>query len=328
MPSSVSVSVSASSSSSSSSSSASAISQSPNQQQELPKERVIIGSSGRIGNALISMLKENDDNGSNGAVEIIEINSSNIKTPDIIPKDGKGPIYVCTRNNVLEDIINLTPDARKEDLVFLQNGMLMPFLSSYGLEKNTQVLVFFAVSKLGETPIDGITDQNPEGLTAANGKWANDIATILKEKGQLKCHVLENDAFQQAMYEKLIWICSMMLIGQTKAQATGEAVTVGDVEAKYKEEVSKLIIELKNGLERCNVCSIDKDERKQEGQGISDQEVVDRLLAYSRSVAHFPTGVKEIEWRNGYFLDLSKKMQEEGKEDPFPYHSQLMKEIL
>merc|ERR1711988_151807 len=261
---------------------------------------------------------------------IIEINSSNIKTPDIIPKDGKGPIYVCTRNNVLEEIIQLTPENRKEALVFLQNGMLLPFLASYGLEKNTQVLVFFAVSKLGETPIDGITDKNPEGLTAANGKWANDIAAILKENGQLTCHVLEDDKFQQAMYEKLIWICSIMLIGQTQAKLTGETVTVGDVESKYKEEVSKLIIELKNGLENCNICNFTHTDQEEGGKEVyenNDQVVVDRLLAYSRSVAHFPTGVKEIEWRNGYFLDLSKKMQEEGIEDPFPYHSKLMREV-
>lgn len=29
-----------------------------------------------------------------------------------------------------------------------------------------QVLVYFAVAKLGEKPIDGQTDVNPEGLTA------------------------------------------------------------------------------------------------------------------------------------------------------------------
>jgi hypothetical protein len=52
------------------------------------------------------------------------------------------------------------------DLVFLQNGMLQPWLDSRGLGDNTQVLVYFAVAKLGDAPTDGKTDVNPEGLTA------------------------------------------------------------------------------------------------------------------------------------------------------------------
>ena len=52
------------------------------------------------------------------------------------------------------------------DLVFIQNGMLQPWLDSNGLGGNTQVLVFFGVAKKGEKPTDGKTDVNPEGLTA------------------------------------------------------------------------------------------------------------------------------------------------------------------
>lgn len=46
---------------------------------------------------------------------------------------------VCTRNDDLEDVISRTPPARREDLVFLQNGVLGPFLDKHGLAKNTQV---------------------------------------------------------------------------------------------------------------------------------------------------------------------------------------------
>jgi len=41
--------------------------------------------------------------------------------------------------------------------------MLGPFLDSYELASNTQGLIYFAVSKKGESPIDGKTDLNPEG---------------------------------------------------------------------------------------------------------------------------------------------------------------------
>jgi hypothetical protein len=68
-----------------------------------------------------------------------------------------------------------------------------------------QVLVYFAVAKKGEAPIDGKTDRNPEGLTAAWGLHAEGIARRLNDNG-LSCKLPNKDAFKQAMLEKLIWI--------------------------------------------------------------------------------------------------------------------------
>ena len=68
--------------------------------------------------------------------------------------------------------------------------MLEPWLQSKGLNDADQVLAYFAVSKLGEAPVDGKTDTNPEGLTAAYGKWASAIATRL-HAGGLSCKVKE-----------------------------------------------------------------------------------------------------------------------------------------
>jgi len=53
---------------------------------------------------------------------------------------SSGPIYVCTRNDALEGIIAATPPNRREDLVFLQNGMLGEFLFEQGLPDASQVL--------------------------------------------------------------------------------------------------------------------------------------------------------------------------------------------
>lgn len=74
------------------------------------------------------------------------------------------------------------------DLVFFQNGMLEPWFESKGLGAADQVLAYFAVSKLGEPPVDGITDTNPEGLTAAFGKWGSAVASRL-QAGGLSCKV-------------------------------------------------------------------------------------------------------------------------------------------
>lgn len=85
------------------------------------------------------------------------------------------------------------------------------------------MLVYLAVSKLGEAPIDGITDTNPEGLTSACGPWAGAFAARLR-KGGLTCHVRGAEEYAQAMLEKHVWICGFMLVG-----AMHGGVTVGKV---------------------------------------------------------------------------------------------------
>jgi hypothetical protein len=50
-----------------------------------------------------------------------------------------GPIVVCTRNDDLQSIVEATAADRREDLVFIQNGMLQPWLDAQGLGENTQV---------------------------------------------------------------------------------------------------------------------------------------------------------------------------------------------
>ena len=146
--------------------------------------------------------------------------------------------------------------------------MLQPWLDGRGLGDATQVLIYFAVAKQGEDPSDGKTDLNPEGLTAACGKWAPAVAARLHRKG-LACHVLDKQArvahrtlhsaqsctdalacarigarqaFQVSMLEKLIWISAFMLVG-----ACHPGATVGDVESKHTAEVSALIEELAAG---------------------------------------------------------------------------------
>jgi hypothetical protein len=144
---------------------------------------IIVGG-GRIGNHLYESNDRNDVlfANRNEAFNIIE----------------SCPIYICTRNNDLDEIINKTPLERREDLIFLQNGYLKNYLSSQGLESNTQALIYYAVSKKGEKPIDGITDLNPEGLTAVTGKWAEDFSERMKNAG-LACHIYDKRRWEVAM---------------------------------------------------------------------------------------------------------------------------------
>ncbi|PIA37096.1 hypothetical protein AQUCO_03100093v1 [Aquilegia coerulea] len=185
---------------------------------------IIIGG-GRVGTALQTM--------GNGTDLMIKRGQS-------VPSDFPGPILVCTRNDDLEAVLESTPHSRWKDLVFFQNGMLEPWFQSKGLQDAGQVLAYFAVSKLGEPPVDGKTDTNPEGLTAAYGKWASAVATRL-ESGGLSCKVLEKEAFEKQMLEKLIWICAFMLVG-----ARHPGATVGAVEKEYRSEVKLFSPSIRN----------------------------------------------------------------------------------
>lgn len=226
------------------------------------------------------------------------------KRGEVIDPATTGPIYICTRNNDLDSIIANTPSHRLEDLVFLQNGVLTTYLKSKGLSSNTQGLIYFAVSKKGEKPIDGITDLNPDGLTAVTGKWANDFKSRMVKAG-LTCHVLDKPEWEVAMLEKHIWICAFMAVGSKYS------VTVGAVEKDHNAEVKELIDELGHAITLTH--------------GIQfPHGLADRLCAYARSVAHFPTALKEFEWRNGYFTDVTFNAVSKLCPDPCPKHTEIM----
>ena len=231
-----------------------------------------------------------------------------VKRGEPIPSEpSTGPIYVCTRNDVLADVVAATPESRRRDLVFLQNGMLGDFIAEQGLPPDTtQCLLYLAVPSLGAPPIDGITSLNPEGLTAANGIWAEELAGRLS-RGNLKCNLKHGDDFMAAALEKHIFICATNVIGQLNG-----GVNFGDVySAKYAEQRNKLIDEL-----------VEAGGKK---VGVTLQPgTADRLAAYAASVADFPTGVKEFEWRNGWFYDISKKAMEAGEKDPMPFHTEAL----
>eukprot|EP00252_Welwitschia_mirabilis_P018098 TRINITY_DN40287_c0_g1_i1.p1 TRINITY_DN40287_c0_g1~~TRINITY_DN40287_c0_g1_i1.p1 ORF type:complete len:335 (-),score=68.86 TRINITY_DN40287_c0_g1_i1:451-1374(-) len=231
-----------------------------------------------------------------------------VRRGEAVPEDFQGPICVCTRNDDLDAVLQITPRSRWDDLVFFQNGMLEPWLESKGIANASQVLVYFAVAKLGDAPVDGKTDTNPEGLTTAFGKWASVIATRLNLAG-LSCKVLDKESFDKSMLEKLIWISAFMLVG-----ARHPGATVGDVEAKHRDEVSSLINEL------ASAAALEKKVN-------FDPGLEERLCAYSRTVSHFPTALKEFKWRNGWFYSISQKAISSGQPDPCPMHTSWLREL-
>jgi len=222
-----------------------------------------------------------------------------VKRGDSINPDQKGPIILTTRNDALDAIIEACPENRREDLVFVQNGYLDEFLESKGLLDNTQVLLFLSVTSKGAEAVDGITSVNPEGLTAATGKHASAFAHMLELLG-LKCNELSAEEYRPAMFEKLIWISTYMLVGTAK-----ECKSVGQAGSDHKDLVEGVINEL--------VAAVSE----KEGITFADG-VIERLSAYTDVVADFPCAVKEFEWRNQYFYNLG--------DEACPIHNGLLKE--
>ena len=124
------------------------------------------------------------------------------------------------------------------------------------------------------------------GLTAATGKWAEQVAARLRGAG-LTCNVLNEDDFRASMFEKHMWICAFMLLG------VHHAGTVGDVACQYPDDLRKMVGEMMAVL-------------REERGVVFKAGVEERLLAYAKTVAHFPTALKEFEWRNQFFLDLTR----------------------
>jgi hypothetical protein len=218
---------------------------------------------------------------------------------DKIDPEASGPILIATRNDALDGIVESCPENRRKDLVFMQNGYLDEFLESKGLLANTQVLLYLSVTAKGVDAVDGVTVVNPEGLTAATGVHAQAFADRLAVLN-LKCNVVSAEDYRPAMFEKLMWISTYMLVGTAK-----DCKSVGEAGSQHGELVEKIINEL--------VAAVSAKE------GITFQTgTMARLAAYTDVVADFPCGVKEFEWRNKYFYDLG--------DDAVPTHNALLKD--
>mmetsp|Transcript_1104 Transcript_1104/g.2472 ORF Transcript_1104/g.2472 Transcript_1104/m.2472 type:complete len:328 (+) Transcript_1104:154-1137(+) len=218
---------------------------------------------------------------------------------DSFDADGEGPILLATRNDALDEIIENCPENRRKDLVFLQNGYLDDFLEKKGLSENSQVLLYLSVPAKGVAPTDGVTTFNPEGLTASTGEWAQAFADRLASI-DLKCNVVSAKDYRPAMFEKLMWISTYMLVG-----AANNCATVGDAGKDHSDTVESIVKEL--------VAAVSAKEGIEFPEG-----TLERLKSYTDVVADFPCGVKEFEWRNQYFWNLG--------DEAVPTHNGLLKD--
>ena len=114
----------------------------------------------------------------------------------------------------------------------------------------------------------------------------------------IECTVVDRQRYKRQMVEKLLWNCIFGLLSQRHAASVGEVVE------RYRGEVDGLVEELGPLAER------ELGIRLEAG-------VAQRLCDYSKSVADYRGAVKELPWRNGWFLNIAHT----------PKHVQWLREV-
>ncbi|KXZ56706.1 hypothetical protein GPECTOR_1g636 [Gonium pectorale] len=151
-------------------------------------------------------------------------------TPNIY-SPAQGPIYVCTTNDSLDDVLQRTPPSRRRDLVFFQNGWLLPWLQKHGLADEVTLVALYMAAGPDGTAKDG-------GRTATSGRWARHVAHTLA-RGQVSCSVVDSPDMCRALVEKHLWASIFWML----SAALGGA-QVGHIVAQHRSDVEALVDEL------------------------------------------------------------------------------------
>ena len=211
---------------------------------------------------------------------------------EVLQAHESTPILLAVRNDDLADVLARVPDHRRADLVFLQNGMLRPWLAEHGLQHATRGLIFFAVAKRGDVP-------RPGGESPLFGPHAAAVAAWLTAIG-LPAHEVDSAAFASVELEKLLWNSVFGVLCQAFQCA------VDDVVYDYPAELYELVAEY------VAVAAAEF------GSAVDVKDLVKRMSVYSLTIEGFRASVKEYAWRNGWFVAQAKA---QGVE--MPVHTRL-----
>ena len=209
-----------------------------------------------------------------------------VKRGDVIPENHPGPVYVCTQLADVEAVIASCPESKRDDLVFMQQGMLEPLFQRHGLYSPTRASLWLACMRKGGKPVDGVTSESPEGLTTVTGKWSGALAMRLGT-GNLGCHVKMDRDGRRSSLEQLVFVSAYNLVGAV------HGVNVGEVATRHHEEAGAMARELASFIRYTLSVSL--------FTGLDD-----RLNAYAQKMEFLPTAITDFEHRNGYFYRYAK----------------------
>ena len=228
--------------------------------------QITIVGAGRIG-TLFSTLK---------AVEpLIEVALLKRGEVELLPS---GPIVICTRNDDLDGVLSWVPEDRYADLIFIQNGMLQSWFDERHLSTVTQGLLYIAVSKVGDVPVDG-------HRSVVTGPQSDVFVWLMTRLG-LQCKAVEQSVFFVEMLEKLLWNCVFGLLCDVFD------IPVGQIVEEHHSAVSRLTVEL---------LDVAIPELGLDYSQVNNEALLERLCTYSMSIPLYKGALKEWSWRNGWF---------------------------
>jgi ketopantoate reductase len=192
-------------------------------------------------------------------------------------------VMIASRNDSLASIHSSLPVSAKAKSVFIQNGMLSPFLEKLSPSYAARAILYFAVSKKGE-------EAKPGGDTLVCGEKAELLQSYF-EQMNIPSKVVSKDEMAKVEMEKLLWNSIMGLLGEYYEESVGETVE------KHWDVVDGLLEELLPII------------KKETEISFALQEISESLKAYSKEVAHFNARIKEWEWRNQWFFTAMQNTQ-------------------
>lgn len=191
------------------------------------------------------------------------------------------PVLVATRNDSLAEVVGKVPKARHRDLVFVQNGMLRPWIAAQGLGEVTRGILFFAVQAKGDAPVPG-------GVSPFCGPQAAAVVSWMKAHG-LEAAEVSPEQFAAVELEKLAWNCVFGVMGQALQQGVGELLEEhGDDYRALSHELLTI------GAAQLGI-DLDVTARSES------------MAQYARSISQYRASVKEWPWRNGWFVQLQRE---------------------
>nr|WP_255216535.1 ketopantoate reductase C-terminal domain-containing protein [Pseudenhygromyxa sp. WMMC2535] len=191
------------------------------------------------------------------------------------------PVLLAVRNDDLPAVLERVPAARREDLVFVQNGMLRPWLAEQGLSGCTRGLLFMAVPSRGAAI-------EPGGESPFCGPRAQAVVEAFTACG-LPAEVVDEEVFAGVELEKLLWNCVFGLCCEAFA------CDVGRVVREHADVLAAVVAELQ---------AVGEAEL---GVELEPGPLLQRLRDYSLSISSYRGAVKEWAWRNGWFVDVAAR---------------------
>ena len=215
------------------------------------------------------------------------------------------PIYVATPSSAWQQIWNQTVETRRQDLVFIGNGLPLP-----EWETATVVVPHFAMLTKCRINQSSVSTNPHSPPTYLCGRHAPEAARILQAHG-IPTKILESfQDIQKAAAFKVLWASCMWLL----CHSSDSPLTVAQVHNNKQDKLDELVDELFPALIQLVSQSVNRKEL--------DRYLRDYSFSIPNAIPSKELAMAELNDRNGVFLSLR------STEHPQNYHQQMIQDLV